>query len=63
MTAHILKFLDERGPFNVRVEREDQAWLVVAREHGWLFGSCYEALADAEWIARGFGVGVEVNTS
>jgi hypothetical protein len=60
MTARILKF-PERGPFAVRIEREDEAWLVVARDHGWLFGSRYEALADAEWIARGFGVAVEVN--
>jgi hypothetical protein len=57
MTARIFKF-PERGPFAVRIEREDAAWLVVARQHGWLHGSHHEALADAEWIARGFGVGV-----
>jgi hypothetical protein len=60
MTAHILKF-PERGPFNVRVECEDTAWRVVARDHGWLHGSRHEALADAERIASGFGVAVEVN--
>jgi hypothetical protein len=61
MTARILKF-SERGPFTVRVEREeDTAWLVICRDHGWLHGSHHEALADAEWIARGFGVAVEVN--
>jgi hypothetical protein len=60
MTARILKFL-ERGPFNVRVEREDAAWLVICRDHGWLHGSRDTALVDAEQIARGFGVAVVVN--
>jgi hypothetical protein len=55
MMADILRF-PERGPFAVRIEREDSAWLVVARDHGWLHGSRREALADAERIARGFGV-------
>jgi hypothetical protein len=57
MKALILKF-PERGPFAIRIEREDSAWLVVARDHGWLHGSRHEALADAERIARGFGVAV-----
>ena len=60
MTARVLKF-PERGRFAVRIEREDAAWLVICRDHGWLHGSHHEALADAEWIARGFGVAVEVN--
>jgi hypothetical protein len=59
MTARILKF-PERGRFNVRVEREDSAWLVVARDHGWLHGSRDTALVDAEQIASGYGVAVEV---
>jgi hypothetical protein len=53
----IIKFL-ERGPFAVRISREDSAWLVVARSHAWLHGSRREAQADAEWIARGYGVAV-----
>jgi hypothetical protein len=58
MMASILKF-PPRGSFSVRVEREeDQAWLVIARDHGWLHGSRHEALADAELIARGHGVAV-----
>jgi hypothetical protein len=60
MTARILKF-PERGPFNVRVEREDAGWLVICREHGWLHGSRREALAVANTIASGFGVAVVVN--
>jgi hypothetical protein len=55
MNAILLKF-PERGPFAVRIEREGAAWLVVARDHGWLHGSHHEAMADAERIARGFGV-------
>jgi hypothetical protein len=57
--ARILEF-PERGPFSVRVEREDTAWLVICRDHGWLHGSHHEAIAVASTIARGFGVGVEV---
>jgi hypothetical protein len=61
MNANIIKF-PERGPFAVRIRREDSAWLVVARDHGWLHGSRREAEADAEWIARAYGVAVEANT-
>jgi hypothetical protein len=45
-----------RGPFAVHVGREDEGWLVVCRQHGWLHGSRHEALADAAEIASGFGV-------
>jgi hypothetical protein len=57
MMPGIIQF-PQRGPFAVRIEREAEAWLVLARDHGWLFGSHHEALADAEWIARGYGVAV-----
>jgi hypothetical protein len=60
MTAGIIHF-PQRGPFTVRIEREDSAWLVICRSHAWLFGSRHEALADAEWIASGLGVAVVVN--
>jgi hypothetical protein len=59
MTARIIQF-PPRGPFSVRVERQEAAWLVVCRQHGWLFGSLREALADAAKIAAGFGVAVEL---
>jgi hypothetical protein len=59
MTAAILPFPD-RGPFAIRVEREDCAWLVLAREHGWLHGSRHDAMRDARELARGFGVAVAV---
>jgi hypothetical protein len=57
--ARIIRF-PPRGPFVVRVAHTDGAWLVTCREHGWLFGSRQEALADAAKIAAGFGVAVEV---
>jgi hypothetical protein len=49
-----------RGPFAVRVEREQAAWLVVCRDHGWLHTSYRAAIAEAHAIARGFGVAVKV---
>jgi hypothetical protein len=58
MTARIIPF-PPRGPFAVRIEREDQAWLVICREHGWVHGSRHEALADAAEIAAGFGVFIQ----
>ena len=54
MTARILQF----SPFVVRLAEEDEAWLVICREHGWLYGSRVEASADAILIARGFDVPV-----
>jgi hypothetical protein len=58
---NVLKF-PERGPFIVTVRPEEAAWMVIARDHGWLHGSHREALADAHTIAEGFGVAVEVTT-
>jgi hypothetical protein len=49
-----------RGPFAVRVEREECAWLVICRTHGWLHSSYRHAIAEANTIARGFGVAVQV---
>jgi hypothetical protein len=59
MSGTVIAF-PPRGPFSVRIMREDMAWLVVCRSHGWLHGSQHEALRDAWEIARGFGVGVEM---
>jgi hypothetical protein len=42
----------------VRVERDENAWLVRCRQHGWLHSNRDAALADAHEIARGFGVKV-----
>lgn len=57
MTARILAF-PQRSPFAVHIAREDGAWLVICRAHGWLFGSRGEALVNARELAHGFGVPV-----
>ena len=59
MTAHILEF-PQRGPFSVRIERGDAAWIVTCRDHGWLHGDKRAAIADAIEIASGFGVALQV---
>jgi hypothetical protein len=35
--------------------REGGGWLVLARGHGWLFGSRSAALEDAQWLAANLG--------
>jgi hypothetical protein len=55
MTAAILKF-PQRGPFKVSIFREDEAWLVVCRQHGWLYPSSSEAWLSARELALGFNV-------
>jgi hypothetical protein len=60
MMPGIIHFL-QRGPFAVRIEREAEAWLVICRSHAWLFGSRHAAMTEANGIARGFGVAVEVS--
>ena len=34
------------------------AWLVLARDHGWLHGNRCTALADAQWLGRNLGLPV-----
>lgn len=48
----------ETAPFVVRVEREQEAWLVTCRDHGWLHSDRLTAIEDANFIARGFGAAV-----
>jgi hypothetical protein len=31
------------------------AWLVLARDHGWIHGSFWGALDDARWLSENFG--------
>lgn len=57
MTARILQF-PPRGPFAVQIVREDPAWLVICKQHAWLFGSRREAMAEAREIADGYAVAV-----
>ena len=48
MTTRIPQF----PPFVVCVVREDGAWLVICREHGWLYSSYAAATSDATWLAQ-----------
>lgn len=36
----------------------DGAWLTLAGEHGWLFGSRADAIIEAQWLSENFGVPV-----
>jgi hypothetical protein len=55
MSARVIPF-PQRAPFTVRVERAGPAWLATCRYHGWLHGDRCGAVADANAIARWFGV-------
>jgi hypothetical protein len=61
MTAQIIPF-PPHAPFVVRVEREQEAWLVLCRDHGWLHGDRRDAIADADAIAHGFCAAVVVSS-
>jgi hypothetical protein len=59
MSATVLQF-PERGPFDVVLQRDDQAWLVTVRNgrHGWLYGDRHSAMRSAAWLARNYGTRV-----
>jgi hypothetical protein len=57
MTARILQF-PPRGPFDVVLMREGPAWLVIAREHGWLHGDRHGAIREAQRLAQNLGVAI-----
>jgi hypothetical protein len=45
----------------VWVLREDDCcWLVLARDHGWLFGDCSAAFADAQWLSQNLAMPIRV---
>jgi hypothetical protein len=45
-----------RRSLAVWITRDGPGWLVLAGEHGWLFGSRQEADRDAQWLAHNLGV-------
>jgi hypothetical protein len=47
----------------VWITRQGPAWLVLAYEHGWLFGSYQEAQRDAQWLGRNLGLPVRAAAS
>jgi hypothetical protein len=57
--SNVLAF-PPRGPFAVRIEREQTAWLVICRDHGWLHGDRQAAVEEALELARGYLVSVVV---
>ena len=61
MTAQIIPF-PARAPFSVYVKRIETCWLVIYRDHGWLHGDRGDAIADANYIAQGFGAAVAVSS-
>jgi hypothetical protein len=51
----IIRFPPRRiGAVIICREREVGGWLVIARAHGWLFGSIAEARVEARWLADNF---------
>jgi hypothetical protein len=61
MTAVVLPF-PRRGPWKIELLREGAAFLVRARNHGWLHGSLADALADAKWLAANHRVAIAILT-
>jgi hypothetical protein len=53
--AALIRFPSRRASC-VWIMREDSAWLVLANDHGWLFGSFSAALSEAHWLARNLGL-------
>jgi hypothetical protein len=58
MTAHVISF-PQRAPFAVHVTREDAAWLVLVGAHGWLFGSHFDAHAEARWLSKNLALPIQ----
>ena len=38
------------------LQASEGGWLVLARAHGWLFGSLVEARSAARWLSRNLGL-------
>jgi hypothetical protein len=57
MTASAIRF-PMRNSQAVWITTEGPAWLVLACEHGWLFGSREQADAEATWLSRNLGLPV-----
>ena len=61
MTAQVISF-PPRAPFAIYVQKIEDVWLVLCRDHGWIHADRLEAIADASYIARGFGAAVAVSS-
>jgi hypothetical protein len=54
---HIIRFPSQHTAC-VWLAREGPAWLVLARDHGWLHGDYASARADALWLSKNLGLAV-----
>lgn len=45
-----------RASAAIWIMREQEAWLVLARSHGWLHGSREHALDTAKWLSQNLGL-------
>lgn len=59
MSGTVIRF-PPKGPFAIAVMREGNAWLVVARDHGWLHGDRHTAMREARELADAWRVGIKV---
>jgi hypothetical protein len=57
MTAAVVRF-PLRFFHAIWITREDTAWLVLARAHGWPFGSLAEARGAARWLSHNLSLSV-----
>jgi hypothetical protein len=55
VSANVIRF-PMRCATCVWLVREGSGWLVVVREHGWIFGDRRGALAAAKWLCRNFQI-------
>jgi hypothetical protein len=58
-SARVLRF-PPRAPFNIEITREGLAWLVIARDHGWLHGDQHSAMKTARELAEGWRAAIRV---
>ena len=62
MAASVLRFPPRRIAA-VFVCEDDGGWLVLGpRGQGWTHGDRHSAIADAEWLARNFGLPIRDGT-
>jgi hypothetical protein len=55
VTAHVIRF-PMRNASAVFVMAAEDGWWVLVRQHGWLHGNYGDALEDAQWLAKNFGL-------
>ena len=48
MTAEIISL--QRAA--IWIQRDEDGWLVIAGDHGWLHGDRVAAMKDARWLSR-----------